>query len=293
MARHELLDALVNAEESPLPLLGDCLVRIDEVAPDLLAVVENAADGTLVRPDDENLLFLALHILGAGRVERLHAPLMRLLRRPIDELDELLGDAKTETLGKIIAGGFNGNANDLFELLYEPSIDEFMRDSVFGAVAFLTWAGRIDAAVTRDFLLRFDVDRPIPAGDFAWFSWASAIELLGWSDLAEHAETAYRDGRIDDSIGTINHFRDGLAVAQRAAPGNDRRFQEIGQGYIKDIVDTLRNFMFRSSNDNTVEYDPAPSVMTEPVQNPFRHVGRNDPCPCGSGKKYKRCCLAA
>lgn len=23
---------------------------------------------------------------------------------------------------------------------------------------------------------------------------------------------------------------------------------------------------------------------------PFAHVGRNDPCPCGSGKKYKKCC---
>jgi uncharacterized protein YecA (UPF0149 family) len=22
-----------------------------------------------------------------------------------------------------------------------------------------------------------------------------------------------------------------------------------------------------------------------------RKVGRNDPCPCGSGKKYKKCCL--
>ena len=21
-------------------------------------------------------------------------------------------------------------------------------------------------------------------------------------------------------------------------------------------------------------------------------VGRNDPCPCGSGKKYKQCCMA-
>ncbi len=21
-------------------------------------------------------------------------------------------------------------------------------------------------------------------------------------------------------------------------------------------------------------------------------IGRNDPCPCGSGKKYKKCCLA-
>src|SRR5687767_13059414 len=23
------------------------------------------------------------------------------------------------------------------------------------------------------------------------------------------------------------------------------------------------------------------------------HVGRNDPCPCGSGRKYKHCCLRA
>jgi preprotein translocase subunit SecA len=22
-----------------------------------------------------------------------------------------------------------------------------------------------------------------------------------------------------------------------------------------------------------------------------RKVGRNDPCPCGSGKKYKKCCM--
>ena len=21
------------------------------------------------------------------------------------------------------------------------------------------------------------------------------------------------------------------------------------------------------------------------------NIGRNDPCPCGSGKKYKKCCL--
>jgi uncharacterized protein YecA (UPF0149 family) len=33
--------------------------------------------------------------------------------------------------------------------------------------------------------------------------------------------------------------------------------------------------------------------LPEPAHNPLRHVGRNDPCPCGSGKKAKRCCLAA
>jgi uncharacterized protein len=29
------------------------------------------------------------------------------------------------------------------------------------------------------------------------------------------------------------------------------------------------------------------------VERQKRQVGRNDPCPCGSGKKYKKCCLAA
>jgi len=27
-------------------------------------------------------------------------------------------------------------------------------------------------------------------------------------------------------------------------------------------------------------------------ENPFKGVGRNDPCPCGSGKKFTKCCLA-
>jgi preprotein translocase subunit SecA len=26
-----------------------------------------------------------------------------------------------------------------------------------------------------------------------------------------------------------------------------------------------------------------------PVANPYAGVGRNDPCPCGSGKKFKKC----
>jgi SEC-C motif-containing protein len=31
----------------------------------------------------------------------------------------------------------------------------------------------------------------------------------------------------------------------------------------------------------------------EPIRREAPKVGRNDPCPCGSGKKYKKCCGAA
>jgi len=30
---------------------------------------------------------------------------------------------------------------------------------------------------------------------------------------------------------------------------------------------------------------------TQPYRKTESHIGRNDPCPCGSGKKYKKCCI--
>jgi len=40
-----------------------------------------------------------------------------------------------------------------------------------------------------------------------------------------------------------------------------------------------------AGGDDGDETDDAPHI------NPNRDVGRNDPCPCGSGKKFKNCCL--
>ena len=37
----------------------------------------------------------------------------------------------------------------------------------------------------------------------------------------------------------------------------------------------------------------AASVQQNTQASPQSKVGRNDPCPCGSGKKYKKCCLVA
>ncbi len=56
---------------------------------------------------------------------------------------------------------------------------------------------------------------------------------------------------------------------------------------IQQEIDTYNN---EKLNDKREErYDDwtpeQPYVNTQPK------VGRNDPCPCGSGKKYKKCCL--
>ena len=40
------------------------------------------------------------------------------------------------------------------------------------------------------------------------------------------------------------------------------------------------------------EHRPTADAMATPVKRPGPKVGRIDPCPCGSGKKYKKCCGA-
>ncbi|MDD5712507.1 MAG: SEC-C metal-binding domain-containing protein [Smithellaceae bacterium] len=47
-------------------------------------------------------------------------------------------------------------------------------------------------------------------------------------------------------------------------------------------------FSFRMPSIESIDLNLG---TNQPVVNqPFQKVGRNDPCPCGSGKKYKKCC---
>lgn len=45
---------------------------------------------------------------------------------------------------------------------------------------------------------------------------------------------------------------------------------------------------FRPAREHS--FNPGGSVQTLPLRQDAPKVGRNDPCPCGSGKKFKRCC---
>ena len=64
-----------------------------------------------------------------------------------------------------------------------------------------------------------------------------------------------------------------------------------------DVI-TLGDFAVTNNNNHTMlsfripsmtEIDFCKDSFIEPVRNPNK-VGRNDSCPCGSGKKYKFCC---
>lgn len=53
--------------------------------------------------------------------------------------------------------------------------------------------------------------------------------------------------------------------------------------------DGKTTFTFRIPSVEKLDFVDNPPKITSPITAP-KKVGRNDPCPCGSGKKYKHCC---
>jgi preprotein translocase subunit SecA len=76
-------------------------------------------------------------------------------------------------------------------------------------------------------------------------------------------------------------------VLGRGAPGNGHRPPQA----VSTSMDDLEEAFQRKKRRELEQARMAGSGERQPVQQVVRgeKVGRNDPCPCGSGKKYKKC----
>lgn len=283
---------LATLEELPAVAIGVCLVRNQEAFPLLRQLIARATDAPIATENQATQLFRALHILGGGRDSASFLPMLRLLQGPPDDIDWLLGDASTDTLKKIAAGVFDGNADALFEAILNQDLDGSVRGSLLGAATYLAWERRIDRELMIAFLERFAGEPSVPGDDLVWDAWAQAIALLGLRHLEPLVSEAEKDERLDDFLFIRADFEATLAAAEQA-PDDKTRFDDANLGYIDDVLVALEPFSYGHDEEADDFGDLDTGSVSEPVTNPWRHVGRNDPCPCGSGKKAKRCCLAA
>jgi preprotein translocase subunit SecA len=77
------------------------------------------------------------------------------------------------------------------------------------------------------------------------------------------------------------------------------RMEELDEGFVgstwtesKAVHDSPAPSAMMTGGDQQAAIDGSetPTKM-EPIRNRGQRVGRNDPCPCGSGKKFKNCCM--
>jgi preprotein translocase subunit SecA len=107
----------------------------------------------------------------------------------------------------------------------------------------------------------------------------------------------------------MDHLKEGIGLRGYAQRDPLREYQKEGYNLFIELVDRIsaesieKLFMVQLARQPApVQQEPVPSqkfVLSRGSDQPEKgttikregkKVGRNDPCPCGSGKKYKKCC---
>lgn len=106
-----------------------------------------------------------------------------------------------------------------------------------------------------------------------------------------------------EHINTMSHLLEGITLRQYAQDNPlraytqegyelfDRMLQNIDQNVTLYLLraEIRQNIERKEVAKNKVTNDSSEPLKKAPVKSK-KKVGRNDPCPCGSGKKYKNCC---
>ena len=278
---------LGSGEGMPAEAIRAATANRTAVAPLLLEAIEKCEPNGEV---EENGLFIAFHLLGQWREKPAYRTLARFLRRPGVEL--ILGSATTETSHRVMANVFDGDPRPIRDIIQDPNADEFVRSRMFDALVILAFRGELDRTEISDFLRSCFNDLQPREFSAVWDGWQGAIALLGLADLQPLVQEAFRNDFIDDTITSIKDFEDDLRRALAGDPLESWRRSEFEP--FGDVVEELSDwaaFQPKQPRKHTAgDWRPDPWPAT-PARNPFRNVGRNDPCPCGSGKKFKKCCL--
>lgn len=108
----------------------------------------------------------------------------------------------------------------------------------------------------------------------------------------EQPKEKVKEKTDEELIDEINSIAPGL-FAQAKTPEMKKTIIEIYKKMVKDGVDVKNEKeveKWMEKNAHLFNLGDVPKVETYRRETP--KVGRNEPCPCGSGKKYKKCCGA-
>lgn len=128
-------------------------------------------------------------------------------------------------------------------------------------------------------------------GDILWEFWmmgfvaAMRLRPEAWAGISRSGNV-----RAINALKKMEELAEiGVAFSEGKRPKSGMLIKQAPT-LIPDLVEDLNHFAKAQPLGLASSFPLAANMTTAPARP--QKVGRNDPCPCGSGKKYKKCCGA-
>ncbi len=262
----------------------------EEAIPYLRASVEYAFAKRNEMEEGYQLHFYALFLLAQFQDREFFPKIIEFVSMPEDELDYLIGDCITSGLRDILYNTYNGDLELLKKTARDDTVGEFVQSEVLDVMCQLYLDGVIKESEWKSFLKQSVHD----AQEYSYFYNAAACLICRchFADMLPEIRYLLDHGLMDEGVmGKYDSCVDRMFDYRE-----DRQLCESPV----NAANTLRHWaMFEDNSESEVsekskkDFEKMLRAMKRESHQPavMKKIGRNDPCPCGSGKKYKFCCL--
>jgi hypothetical protein len=293
-----ILQELIYFEwgEFPREALEAAIAQQEAITPHLLRALKDAP-GLLERlATEENYMLptYAFYLLAQFRETRAYPLIVDFFSQPGRQPVDITGDFVTEDLGRVLASVSGGDTAPIKSLIENPKVNEYTRAAAMDSLLTLFVEGVLSREAIHDYfrdLFQGGLER-----DFShtWNVLVSHSCDLYLKELMPDIRKAFADNLVDE------FFIDLRWIKRKLAEGKEETLASLRANhhyhYINDTISEMEGWhCFQSPRPS-----PSPSPPPEPSSSssqvtprpapPPKKVGRNDPCPCGSGRKYKHCC---
>lgn len=250
------------------------------ITPSLLSLLKYAIDNH--QSLDENYFghLYALFLLAEFREQAAFPVIMQLAKLPEEHIESLLGDCLADDLQNIIASVYNGDLTSIQDLIEAPETYTWSRYAALKSLVVLVKEGVMERGMVIEYFRSLFDNPNFTADSLALTNLVSCAYRLYPQELYDKIECVYQHDLVDTWVIGLNDVKRSLELKQEDAL-DQNLFKYPHYGYIKDITTSMSGWLcFKDKSKNT-----------KLPKDKSSKIGRNDPCSCGSGKKYKKCCL--
>lgn len=271
----------------------------EEITPHLLQILEDAISNIDDLIGDEFYMghVYAMLLLGQFREYKAYPLVVRFFSLPDDAAVAATDDFDTIFLHRVLASVCHGDDTLIKEMVENESLNESVRSAGLQALTSLVTTGQASRESAVEYLgalLRRQSPESAKAFQFFYTSIILALMHLYPEEFYDDIADAFNRDLVDLTLVDMD------SVNTRMAMGKDNALAMLNLGrwgYLDDVIEELSEAFddedesFEDLQEEYEEMEELRRLLHKPA--PFvreKKIGRNEPCPCGSGKKYKKCC---